>query len=227
MNIGIRYLLIKGVAMIKQWKRPENLFLLNAQKAAFVIIDMQNFSCAPIGRDPLPHIEIVIQQINKLADFCRELHIPVIWVRHNLTMTNLRDDCGLFKLFHDKNHMNNTINLDKGTEIYAAMHFDSIQDHIVFKNRYSAFLSDPPELDTLLKKLKKNQLLVAGVVANVCVESTLRDAMQLNYEVILVSDGITAINDAALENTLSNTYSFFGDVRTAQNIIQVFEGYTP
>ena len=213
--------------MIKQWKRPENLFLLNAQKAAFVIVDMQNFSCVPIGRDPLPHINTVIQQINKLADFCRELHIPVIWVRHNLTMTNLRDDSGLFKLFHDKNHMNNTINLDKGTEIYAAMHFDSVQDHIVFKNRYSAFLSDPPELHSLLKKLKKNQLFMAGIAANVCVESTLRDAMQLDYEVILVSDGIAATNDAALENTLSNTYSFFGDVRTAETIIQAFEEYTP
>ncbi|WP_415408256.1 isochorismatase family protein [Sulfurovum sp. CS9] len=213
--------------MIKQWKRPENLFLLNAQKAAFVIIDMQNFSCVPIGRDPLPHINTVIQQINKLADFCRELHIPVIWVRHNLTMTNLQDDSGLFKLFHDKNHMNNTINLDKGTEIYAAIHFDSVQDHIIFKNRYSAFLSDPPELHNLLEKLKKNQLLIAGIAANVCVESTLRDAMQLDYEVILVSDGITAINDAVLENTLSNTYNFFGDVRTAENIIQEFNEHTP
>ena len=209
--------------MNKQWKRPENLFLLNEQKAAFIIIDMQNFSCTPIGRDPLVRIDTIIQQINKLADFCRELHIPVIWVRHNLTMTNLQDDSGLFKLFHDKNHMNNIINLDKGTEIYAAMHFDSIQDHIVFKNRYSAFLSDPPELDTLLKKLKKNQLLVAGVAANVCVESTLRDAMQLDYEVILVSDGITATDDAMLKSTLENTYRFFGDVRMVSDIIHVFE----
>ena len=62
--------------MRMEWERPENLFLLDAQKAAFVTIDMQNFSCAPSGRNSLPHIHTVIQQINHLADFCRELSIP-------------------------------------------------------------------------------------------------------------------------------------------------------
>ena len=207
------------------WKRPEKLFTLDTEKAALVIIDMQNFSCSPIGRDPLPNIDTTIQQINRLADFCRKLKIPIIWVRHNFSITDSLNNFGLFGLFHDEKSMSTITNLDKGTEIYAAMHFDSTQDHVVFKNRYSAFLSDPPELHTLLKKLNKHQLWVAGIAANVCVESTLRDAMQLDYEVILISDGTTATSDTALENTLENTYHFFGDVRTASDIIQVFEDH--
>jgi len=205
--------------MGKQWKRPDKLFVPDIKQAALVIIDMQNFACAPIDREPLPHIGRVIKQINLLADFCREVNIPVIWVRHNLMITDRLDNSGLFKLFHDKNHISDTINLDKGTDIYAAMHFDSIRDHVVFKNRYSAFLSDPPELQATLKRLKKKQLIIAGVAANVCVESTLRDAMQLDYEVILVSDGTTATDDILLESTLANTYHFFGDLRTAEDII--------
>jgi len=43
---------------------------------------------------------------------------------------------------------------------------------------------------------------------NICVESTLRDAMQLDYEVILVSDGTTATDDILRESTLANTYHF-------------------
>ncbi len=50
--------------------------------------------------------------------------------------------------------------------------------------------------------------------------------MQLDYEVILVSDATTATSDMALENTLENTYHFFGDVRTTSDIIQTFEGKT-
>ncbi len=115
--------------------------------------------------------------------------------------------------------MGDIANHEKGTDIYAAMHFESRQDYVVLKNRYSAFLSDPPELHTLLKRLEKSQLLIAGVAANVCVESTPRDAMQLDYEVTLVSDGTTATNNAVLESTLENTYHFFGDVRTTENII--------
>ena len=208
--------------MDKLWKRPDNLFVLDAKQAALVIIDMQNFACAPIGREPLPRIDTIIQQINHLVDFCRETSIPIIWVQHNFTITDKLDNSGLFPLFHNKEHMGDIANHEKGTDIYAAMHFDSIQDHVVFKNRYSAFLSDPPELHTLLKRLKKRQLLIAGVAANVCVESTLRDAMQLDYEVTLVSDGTTATDVMLLESTLRNTYHFFGDLRTAEDIISHF-----
>ncbi len=205
--------------MNKQWERPKNLFVLDAKKAALVIIDMQIFSCAPTGGEPLPHIDRVIKQINLLADFCRGINIPIIWVRHNFVITSELDNSGLFNLFHDKNHADNTENFSKGTEIYAGMHFDIQQDHVVFKNRYSAFLSDPPELQATLKTLKRKQLIFAGVAANVCVESTLRDAMQLDYEVILVSDATTATNNAVLESTLENTYHFFGDVCVAEDII--------
>ena len=58
-----------------------------------------------------------------------------------------------------------------------------------------------------------------GMLTNVYVESTLRDAMQMDYQVILVSDGVTATDNNLLNNTLTNTRQFFGDVRTVQNII--------
>ena len=210
----------KGPDMVRQWKRPENLFVLDPQKTAFVVIDMQNFSCAPEGGDPLPGINKVITQINRLADFCREKDIPVIWVRHNITSAGTTDDAGLYSLFHDRGHTKSAMDLGKGTEIYAGMHFDPTRDHVVLKNRYSAFLSKPPVLREKIDALKKRQLIFAGVAANVCVESTVRDAMQFDYEIVLVSDGVTAANDALLEGTLTNTRLFFGDVRTAEEIMR-------
>lgn len=105
----------RGSDMIEQWKRPGNLFVLNPQKTAFVIIDMQNFSCAPEGSDHLPRINKVITQINRLADFCREKDIPVIWVRQNITSTGTVDDAGLYPLFHDARHTKSAMNLGKGT----------------------------------------------------------------------------------------------------------------
>ena len=206
--------------MTNQWKRPENVFILNSQQAAFVIIDMQNFSCAPTTGGSLPRISEVITQINRLADFCRDKGIPVIWVRQNITSTGTLDDAGLYALFHDKDHTNRTMNRGEGTEIYSDMHFDPSSDHVVFKNRYSAFMSDPPELREKIDTLKRTQLIVAGIAANVCVESTVRDAMQLDCEVVLVSDGVTASDDALLSSTLKNTRLFFGDVRTTEEIMK-------
>lgn len=195
-----------------------NLFAPDARKAAFVVIDMQNFSCMPVDSEPMPRIDVVIERINRLVGVCRENGVPVIWVRHNISSVGCSDDGGLFSRFHNRERIQAVMNLCQGTEIYREMDVDYSHDHVVFKNRYSAFLSNPPELRDKLEALGRKQLLIAGIAANVCVESTLRDAMQLDYEVILVSDGTTSPDEAALQNTLTNTRLFFGDVQITDEI---------
>ncbi len=204
--------------LFRQWGRPECLFSPSAAKAALVVIDMQNFSCAPVSHEAMPRIGLVVGRINRLADFCRTADIPVIWVRQNITEKPGRHDGGLYPAFHDEKHWKNEANMGPGTEIFPEMHLDPARDHVVFKNRYSALLSRPPGLREKLDALKRTQLIVAGVAANVCVESTVRDAMQMDYEVILVADGTTATSDALMENALRNTMLFFGDVRTAEEV---------
>ena len=205
-----------------QQYQPENRFVLDAPKASLVIIDMQNFSCAPENGEVLPHLNQVITQINKLADFSRQIGIPVIWVRHNINITTDQDgtDAGLYPVFHNMTQVKSASNRSNGTEIYPLMHFDPASDYVVYKNRYSAFRSNPPELRKKLESLNRTQLIVTGIAANVCVESTLRDAMQLDYEVVLVSDGVTAINETLLESTLMNTRLFFGDVRITKEVME-------
>lgn len=195
-----------------------NLFAPDARKAAFVVIDMQNFSCMPVDSEPMPRIDVVIERINRLVGVCRENGVPVIWVRHNISSVGCSDDGGLFSRFHNRERIQAVMNLCQGTEIYREMDVDYSHDHVVFKNRYSAFLSNPSELRDKLEALGRKQLLIAGIAANVCVESTLRDAMQLDYEVILVSDGTTSPDEAALQNTLTNTRLFFGDVQITDEI---------
>jgi len=210
----------KAPLLIKYCKRPENLFVLRASKSSFVIIDMQNFSCAPEMGEALPRIREVIGQINRLAEFCRKMGVPVIWVRQNIAADETGTNAGLFPLFHDWRHVKSMCNLGEGTEIFSEMDVDPSADHIVFKNRYSAFLSNPPELQTKLNYLERTQLIIAGIAANVCVESTVRDAMQMDYEVVLVSDGVTSFDDILLESTLVNTRLFFGDVRSAEEVME-------
>jgi len=194
-----------------------------------VIIDMQNFSCAPVEGEALPHLGEVITKINRLADFSRKIKVPVIWVRHsiNVTADQASTDAGLYPIFHSINQLRNVRNRSSGTEIFPSMNFDRAVDHVVFKNRYSAFLSNPPELQQKLESLKKTQLIIAGIVANVCVESTVRDAMQLDYEVVLVSDCVTTTNETLLESTINNTILFFGDVLTAEEVMEGLKENAP
>jgi ureidoacrylate peracid hydrolase len=154
------------------------------------------------------------------ADACRRLTIPVIWVRHNLHSKGNVNDGGFFQLFHDEKRTRAVMNYGPGTEIFSGMDVDTDRDHIVFKNRYSAFLANPPDLQNKLKELGREQLLITGIAANVCVESTLRDAMQLDYEVILVSDATIGTDETSCHNTLRNTQLFFGDVQSTTDIIR-------
>ncbi len=199
-------------------------FALDPAVTALVAIDMQVFACAALGLSDHAALERIVESTNRLARACRDSGIPVIWVRHNIRTEGAGNDGGLYPLFHDDQRTRLVMDLGPGTEIYDGMNVDSGRDHVVFKNRYSAFLSRPPELRLKLEALGMKQLLIAGIAANVCVESTLRDAMQLDYQVILVSDATAGTDDAGYRATIQNTQSFFGDVWSADEIIAEIGG---
>ena len=206
---------------IKAWGRPENLFKIDPEHAALVVIDMQNFVCAPEEGPGLQGMDKVIENTNRMVDICHEQAIPVLWVRHNINTEGESTDGGLYPVFHNREHIRSVENYGKSTEIYNELHFNKDLDHVVFKNRYSAFLPAPPESELQLKLTSLNikQLIVTGVATNVCVESTIRDAMQLDYKVILIKDATTTFDDVIKEASLLNIRLLFGDVRKCQDVI--------
>ena len=68
-----------------------------------------------------------------------------------------------------------------------------------------------------------NTVLVAGTVANVCCESTARDARTLGYRVIMIADANAALRDQDLNATLHTIYRSFGDVRPTSDVIAMIE----
>lgn len=56
----------------------------------------------------------------------------------------------------------------------------------IYKHRYSGFFET--NLDATLKRLRVRYLIVTGCTTSVCVESTIRDAMFLDYSPILLAD---------------------------------------
>ena len=80
---------------------------------------------------------------------------------------------------------------------------------IVTKSRYSGFAGTT--LDSELRVRGIQYLFFAGIAANVCVESTLRDAYFLDYWPILLADATMAAGGRKMyEATLFNVESFFG-----------------
>jgi ureidoacrylate peracid hydrolase len=80
---------------------------------------------------------------------------------------------------------------------------------VVIKTRYSGFAGTT--LDSQLRVRGIQYLLFAGIAANVCVESTIRDAYFLDYWPILLADATMAAGGPQMyEATLFNVESFFG-----------------
>jgi nicotinamidase-related amidase len=60
---------------------------------------------------------------------------------------------------------------------------------------------------------------VGGTATNVCCDVSARDAMMLNFKVIMVPDVLATWTDAEHNATLANFYSIFGDVQTCDEVL--------
>jgi nicotinamidase-related amidase len=74
-----------------------------------------------------------------------------------------------------------------GQEIWRELEVAN-DDIRIFKNRYSALIPGSSGLERMLRSLGIDTLLIAGTKTNVCCESTARDAMMLDFNVVMVSD---------------------------------------
>jgi ureidoacrylate peracid hydrolase len=75
-------------------------------------------------------------------------------------------------------------------------------DIAVDKPRASAFFGTP--VDTILRGLAASTVVVAGCYTNQCIDATVRDGVALDYEVVVVTDAVTAFDEALHAATLES-----------------------
>ncbi len=94
-------------------------------------------------------------------------------------------------------------------------------DLLVEKAGPSAFFPERCTLPSLLTERGIDTVFITGTVANVCCESSARDASTLGYRVIMVADANAAARDSDLNATLHTIYRSFGDVRPTSEVLQL------
>jgi hypothetical protein len=101
-----------------------------------------------------------------------------------------------------------------GTVAWVKSRMDAIPKH------FAAILCN---LKEQLDSKSIDTILVAGAVTNICCESSARDAAELGYKVILVSDALAGHAHGLHEATLATFYRIFGDVRPSREILALLE----
>jgi ureidoacrylate peracid hydrolase len=191
---------------------------IDPRKAALVVIDMQNYFCKPGHQGEVPASRDIVPNINRLAAELRRRGGLVIWVRNGT-----RDS---WSNYHDHLHTPDRCEaryaaMDIDGDGYAYWHANDIrpEDAQVTKTRYSAFIQGSSNIEVLLRDRGIDTILVTGTATNVCCESSARDAMMLNFKVVMVSDGMATHNDEEHNAALSIFYGLFGDVQSTDETI--------
>jgi ureidoacrylate peracid hydrolase len=194
---------------------------LDPARTALIVIDMQSTFCAPGSPAEVPTSRGIIEPINRLTAGLRAVGVPVFWVLHANERIGDKSD---WELFFDTIVADDV--RDKTLESLAGAKqsvwetlVTAPADRTVFKNRYSAFIAGSSPLERLLRGMGIDTVLVAGTKTNVCCESTARDAMMLDFKVVMVEDCCAALSDDEHRSALENVIQQFGDVMTVEEVL--------
>ena len=198
---------------------------LEPSATAFVIIDMQNTFCQPDAPAEVPVSRGICSNINRLNDELRTLGAKVIWITSANTSDGERSDWDCFyNNFVAAEMRTRTMESmtpgGDGQQIWHQLEVRS-EDLQVVKNRYSALLPGTSSLERILRGYGIRNVLIGGTKTNVCCESTGRDAMMLDFNVVMVSDCLAALSDDEHRASLETFIQQFGDVMTADEVLAV------
>ncbi|ANT62278.1 MULTISPECIES: cysteine hydrolase family protein [Roseobacteraceae] len=191
-------------------------------RTAHVIVDLQNgfmeegaVSEIPVARDIVPNVNALSQAIRAAGGtniFLRYTYDPnekIAWTSWYGDMLGTPFSEGLRKGFAAGEHDHALwpeLDVAEG-------------EPVLDKTRFSGFTQGTCDLHKVLQELDVDTVLITGTVTNCCSEATARDAQQLSYKVIFLSDGNAALNDDEHNGTLDSLYPVFADVRTTKEVI--------
>jgi ureidoacrylate peracid hydrolase len=195
--------------------------VIEPAKTAFVVVDMQNYFVKPGFQGEVPKARAIVPAVNRLAAAVRELGGHVVWIKNATNDT--RESWSVFHewLMTPERASRRYASMDVEHEGHALWHELDVrpEDAQIVKKRFSAFIQGSSEIVAYLRGRGIDTLLIGGTATHVCCESTARDAMMLNFKVVMVHDVLATYDDETHNATLRAFYSHFGDVQTADEAI--------
>jgi ureidoacrylate peracid hydrolase len=191
--------------------------------AAVLVIDVQNDFCHPEGTRAksgcdTTAVTAMVPNLQQFIAACRQQQIAVRFV--HTTHDKYTDSPAWIARRPPyrpvRTSSNRTCQTDTwGSEPYLIAPGQG--DLLVTKHRYSAFAGT--DLNLLLRAHGKTALLCTGVATDVCVESTIRDALSRDYYITLVDDCCASYTSAAHRATTSVVAAHFGRVMSSDEIL--------
>jgi ureidoacrylate peracid hydrolase len=192
-------------------------------QAALIVVDVQNDFCHPEGAagrrgKDLGMVAGMVEHLGRLLAEARRVGLPVVFIRaQNGPWTDSPAWLGRANGPNDP-RASSCLEGEFGSDFYAVAPADG--ERVVVKHRYSALIGT--DLDLILRARGVRTLLMTGISTNVCVESTTRDAYQMDYEIVLVADCCAAYSPDDHAATLRNVAAHFGEVVRVDDVVDAW-----
>ena len=195
---------------------------LDPRRTALLVIDMQNAFCHPEGTLGLSGVNVepaqkAIPAIAGLVDACANAGLPVLWSQQ----VHFPVDAGRSR----KRLPSHTQKRTRVSALAGSWDAQVVEElaplasdpTLVFtKHRFGCFYET--RLEAMLRMLGVEALVVCGVTANACVETTIREAYLRDYDVVAVTDCIAAVRPEWESVAHAVWGQYFGVLATADEV---------
>ena len=208
---------------------------VTADTTALMIIDMQYVDAhrdwgmgkklkekgaAHLGRYYFDRLEkLVVPNIRRLQDACRAADIPVVHVRIKAHTPDARDVSWRYKQFQ--------IFCPPGSKEAEILDELAPLPGEVVVDKHTSGVFNSTNIDSILRNMGIDTLIMTGVVTYGCVETSTRDAMDRNYKVLLVEDACAGWSQEAHDAAIRNLHRNFAVVRTTAEILKQIAEVAP
>ncbi|MBN1756265.1 isochorismatase family protein [bacterium] len=207
-------------ATIKKWLSEIAPFnrrnmKLEPPHSALLVVDMQNYFVEPGGNIFLKASREILPQIKCLLGAFRKAKLPVIYTRHEHHPDG-RDAGAMGWWWKD-------MIKEGSTESQICSQIAPLpDDKVITKHRYSAFYNT--DLEIILRGAGIKDLLIAGVMTNLCCETTAREAFMRDFRVFFLADATASMTEQMHLASLLNLAYGFASITTTEDVLKTIFG---
>ena len=217
----------KAADFDSEWSYDElaTKFELRNDKAALLVIDIQKGDLVRDSQSEYgikyPHIveywntrisDFVIPNTSKLISFFRELGSPVIYTRNGAITPNGKEMAKRLRKFTKDTPF-------RGKDSYEiADQIRPVENELVIDKLTSGAFNFSI-LDHALRNMKVEDIVIAGILTDMCVLGTARVASELGYNSVISEDACATLTQRAHVEALLMHARVFGRVETSDDII--------
>lgn len=175
------------------------------EKTGILLIDLQEYF-----RDIITPI---LDNLQKVIDAARQHHLPLFFTQHGHESA---EKAGMLGQWWADLIIKGSSEARLLPELGV-----SPEEKIIPKTTYSAFHST--NLEDMLKEHGIQDLVIGGVMTNLCCETTARDAFVRDYRVFFLADGTSTASQDFHLATLKNLSYGFATLLTCDSLIRTIK----